>query len=117
MNLPTWPHPPPTTVQPVPTTTPLQQVAIDSDGRPIYAWPATPAPALQQPIVARPWGAYLAGGCVGVLALAAVAVIAFLLLMGLAIVAAVLAVVMVVLTICVIVLRSMWRDYQTDKAK
>ncbi|SOE25667.1 hypothetical protein [Streptomyces sp. OK228] len=101
-------HPPPQPVPVAPAAPP--QIGIDSDGRPIYGWPQQPAVAPQQPIVARPWGMYLAGGCAAVFALAFLGVIAFFLLIGLAIVAAVLALVAVALTICVVVLRDMWRQ-------
>lgn len=72
--------------------------------------PATGGVAPLQPLVARPWGVYIAGGCLGVVALAVLGVIAFFLLIGMAVVAAVLALVAVVLTICVLVLRDMWRE-------
>ncbi|MGD6749153.1 hypothetical protein [Streptomyces sp. BH105] len=96
---------------PVPTTL-HQPVGITADGQYIYATqPAPPAPQ-QAPLVARPWVAYIAGGCLGIIALAILAVICMALLFGFAILAAVLALVAVVLTICVLVLRGMWRDYR-----
>ncbi|MFJ4924056.1 hypothetical protein [Streptomyces sp. NPDC088736] len=98
---------------------PLQRaplVGYDVTGQPVYgAWPAAyqapPAPgpaAPLQPIVARPWGAYLAGGCVGLLALTLVVVLVMFLVFGFAILSAVLGLVAVALTICVLVLKSMW---------
>ncbi|WP_157868967.1 hypothetical protein [Streptomyces atriruber] len=61
-----------------------------------------------QPIVARPWGAYIAGGCVAALVLVFV-------MIGLAILAVALAVATVCLTACTIALRSMWRQYLKEK--
>lgn len=100
-------------------------VGYDVTGQPVYgAWPATglpqgglSAPAAQplQPIVARPWGAYLAGGCLGLLALTVVAVLVMFVVFGFAILAAVLGLVVVALTICVLVLRGMVRDYQKGR--
>jgi len=82
----------------------LRQIGYDLAGNPMYAeplpYPQHPAPAPLQPIVARPWGAYIAGGCLGLVAF------------GFAILSAVLGLVVVALTICVLVLRGMWRDYQ-----
>jgi hypothetical protein len=99
-------------------------VGYDVTGQPVYgAWPMTGLPqgglsapaAPLQPIKAHPWGAYLAGGCLGLLALTVVVVLVAFLVFGFAILAAVLALVVVALTICLIVLRSMWRDYQKGR--
>ncbi|WP_125511236.1 hypothetical protein [Streptomyces sp. WAC 01529] len=68
-----------------------------------------------QPIVARPWGAYLGGGCLAVIALAILGTVAVFLMLGLAAVAVCIGLAAVALTICVLVLRSMWRDYQREK--
>ncbi|MGC9540187.1 hypothetical protein [Streptomyces sp. UG1] len=73
-----------------------------------------PQPQPQPPITARPWGAYIGFGCLGLVAFA-VAVVVALVVFGFAILAAVLGLVAVALTICVLVLRSMWRDYQQDR--
>jgi hypothetical protein len=97
-----------------------QQIGYDLAGNPMYAAPVQYGPAVVaqqattplQPIVARPWGAYLAGGCLGLLALTVVVVLVAFLVFGFAILAAVLGLVVVALTICVLVLRGMWRDYQ-----
>ncbi|MFE6482413.1 hypothetical protein ACFVGN_05660 [Streptomyces sp. NPDC057757] len=93
-----------------------QQIGYDLAGNPMYAAPVqyAPAPAAQPlaPIVARPWGAYIAGGCLALVAFAIAAVVVALVVFGFAILSAVLALVAVALTICVVVLRSMWRDYQ-----
>lgn len=87
---------------------PSQYLGTDASGHPVYGVPATQPVAPLQPIVARPWGMYIAGGC-------AVAVVGFFLLIGLAIVALALGCVAVCLTICTLVLRSMWHDYQNEK--
>lgn len=99
-----------------------QQIGYDMAGNPMYAVPVvrdslSPATASQplQPIKAHPWGAYIAGGCVGVLALVVVVVAIAFLVFGFAILAAVLALAVVSLTICVLVLRGLWRDYQNGK--
>jgi hypothetical protein len=93
-------------------------VGYDVTGQPVYgAWPATgvpqgplSAPAPLQPIQAHPWGAYAAGGCLGLLALTVVVVLVMFVVFGFAILAAVLGLVVVALTICVLVLKSMWTD-------
>lgn len=96
-----------------------QYLGTDAAGQAVYGTPATAgvagAVAPLQPIKVHPWGAYLGGGCLAVIALAVLGLIAFFLMIGLAIVAAVLALVAVALTICVLVLRSMWREYQREK--
>ncbi|MFJ2259494.1 hypothetical protein ACIOKD_14330 [Streptomyces sp. NPDC087844] len=68
-----------------------------------------PAPAAQQSIKAHPWGTYLAGGCLGLLALTVVVVLVMFVVFGLTILAAVLALTVVCLTVCLLVLRDMWR--------
>ena len=108
-------------------TEPVQRaplVGYDVTGQPIYgAWPATgvpqgplSAPAAQplQPIVARPWGAYVAGGCLALLALTVVVVLVMFVVFGLTILAAVLALTVVCLTICVVILRDVWRSSRKD---
>lgn len=97
-----------------------QQIGYDLAGNPMYAAPpvhyAPAAPAQpQQPIKAHPWGAYIAGGCLGLIAFTIAAVVVALVVFGFAILSAVLGLVAVALTICVIVLRSMWRDYQKGR--
>lgn len=100
-----------------------QQIGYDLAGNPMYAPPVQYAPtsvaqqATQplQPIKAHPWGAYIAGGCLGVLALTVLVVAIAFIVFGFAILAAVLGLVAVALTICVLVLRGMWRDYQRGK--
>jgi hypothetical protein len=95
---------------------PLRQIGYDLAGNPMYAEPALPYPQHPapvpplQPIVARPWGAYVAGGCLGLLALTLVVVLVMVVVFGLTILVAVLGLVVVALTICVLVLRGMWRD-------
>lgn len=90
-----------------------QQIGYDLAGNPMYAPPAQYGPGSvvqqpMQPIKAHPWGAYLAGGCLALLALTLVVVLVMFLVFGFAILAAVLGLVAVALTICVLVLRSMW---------
>ena len=98
-------------------------VGYDVTGQPVYgAWPATGVPqgplsapaAPLQPIKAHPWGAYVAGGCLGLLALTLVVVLVMFVVFGFAILAAVLALVVVALTICVLVLRGMWTSSRKD---
>lgn len=99
-------RPPPATYEP-----PVQQpLGIDAEGRFIYPYPPSAPPQPQASLVAHPWGAYIAGGCLAVVALTVLAVIGMALLFGFAILASVLALVAVALTICVLVLRSMWRE-------
>lgn len=101
-----------------------QQIGYDLAGNPMYAAPVQfmPAPPVAQqatqplqPIKAHPWGAYIAGGCLGVLALTALVVAIAFVVFGFAILAAVLALAMVALTICLLVLRGMFRDYQKGR--
>ncbi|MET7781493.1 hypothetical protein ABZU94_07175 [Streptomyces mirabilis] len=101
-----------------------QQIGYDLAGNPMYAPPVPYGPALfaappngvanppaapLQPIKVHPWGAYIAGGCLGLLALTVVVVLVAFLVFGFAILAAVLGLVVVALTICLLVLRDMWR--------
>jgi uncharacterized membrane protein len=60
--------------------------------------------------VARPWGAYIAGGTVAAIA-------AVFLMIGLAIVAMAVALCAVALTICVVVLRDVWRSAQRRESE
>lgn len=95
-----------------------QQIGYDLAGNPMYAAPVQHGPAVvaQQataplsPIKVHPWGAYLAGGCLGLLALTVVVVLVAFLVFGFAILAAVLAVVVVALVICLLILRDVWRS-------
>ncbi|WP_405924877.1 hypothetical protein [Streptomyces sp. NBC_00035] len=101
-------------------TEPLQrqQIGYDLAGNAMYAAPFVPAPVVQQPlqpIVARPWGAYLAGGCLALVALVVAGFVIVAILIGLSIALVVLAIGLVALVICVLVLRSMWRDYQRGR--
>ncbi|MEU6099085.1 hypothetical protein [Streptomyces sp. NPDC047079] len=98
-----------------------QQIGYDMAGNPMfaappvqYAQPSVVQSTMQplQPIKAHPWGAYIAGGCVGVLALVVVVVAIAFLVFGFAILAAVLALAVVSLTICVLVLRGLWADFR-----
>ncbi|QES45206.1 hypothetical protein DEJ49_33240 [Streptomyces venezuelae] len=100
-----------------------QYLGTDTYGRPVYGKPATPpatggvAPAVAplQPLVARPWGAYIAGGCLGVIALAVLGTVAVFVMLGLAAVALAVALSAVALTVCVLVLRSVWSRYLKEK--
>ncbi|AVH57873.1 MULTISPECIES: hypothetical protein [Streptomyces] len=100
-----------------------QQIGYDLAGNPMYAPPVQygAAPVAQQatqplqPIKAHPWGAYIAGGCLGVLALTVLAIAIAFVVFGFAILAAVLALAVVALTICILVLRSMWTDYRKGR--
>lgn len=95
-----------------------QQIGYDLAGNPMYAAPVQYVPASVsqtdtqplQPIKVHPWGAYLAGGCLGLLALTVVVVLVAFLVFGFAILAAVLAVVVVSLVICLLILRDVWRS-------
>jgi hypothetical protein len=95
-----------------------QQIGYDLAGNPMYAAPivgasrsgGTEKVTPLQPIKAHPWGAYAAGGCLGLLALTVVVVLVMFVVFGLTILAAVLGLVVVALTICVLVLKSMWTD-------
>lgn len=104
-------HPPPQPVPVAPAAAP--QIGIDSDGRPIYGWPQQAPVAPQQPIAARPWGMYLAGGCGAVFAVAVLGAVAIAFMIGLAVVAVCLALAAVALTICVVILRDVWRKSRT----
>lgn len=100
------------------------QIGYDLNGQPVYgAWPVQHAPATVvqqpavplQPIKAHPWGAYLAGGCLGLLALTVVVVLVMFVVFGLTILATVLALTVVCLTICVLVLRDMWTTSRKER--
>lgn len=113
-------QPGPRPVHPAAPPTARVQIGYDMAGQPMYAPPAVyhyqpSGPVARQPIQARPWGAYVGLGCVGVLALTVVVVAIAFVVFGFAILAAVLALVVVVLTICVLVLRGMWQDYQRSR--
>ncbi|WP_406507625.1 hypothetical protein [Streptomyces sp. NBC_00212] len=73
------------------------------------------APVAQRPLQAYPVGTYVTFGCLGLVALVVVAFVLVAILIGLSIALVVLAVGLVALTICVLVLRSMWADYQQSK--
>jgi hypothetical protein len=98
-----------------------QQIGYDLAGNPRYAAPPAlysppPAPAGPlPPIKVHPWGAYIAGGCLGLIAFAIAAVVVALVVFGFAILSAVLGLVAVALTICVLVLRGMWNDYRKGR--
>ncbi|WP_263170657.1 hypothetical protein [Streptomyces sp. SCSIO ZS0520] len=93
-----------------------QQIGYDMAGNPMYALPEQPqtVPAAAAvplaPLQARPWGAYLAGGCLGLLALTVVVVAIGFVVFGLTILAAVLALCVICLTVCLLILRSVFRD-------
>lgn len=99
-----------------------QQIGYDLAGNPMYAAPVQYGPTSMgqqptqplQPIKVHPWGAYLAGGCLGLLALTVVVVLVAFLVFGFAILAAVLAVVVVALVICLLILRDVWRSSRKD---
>jgi len=97
---------------------PLRQIGYDLAGNPMYAeplpYPQHPAPAPLQPIVARPWGAYAAGGCLALLALIVVAFVVVAILIGFSIAVVVLAIGMVSLVICLLILRDVWRSTRKD---
>lgn len=86
----------------------LQQIGTDANGRPVYGYPLSQPVAPQQPLVAKPWGAYIALGFAG-------SIVAVLLLIGLAIAAMAVALCAVALTICVVVLRDVWRSTAPKK--
>lgn len=91
-----------------------RQIGYDLAGQPMYAEPLpypqhqTPAQPLQ-PIVARPWGTYLAGGCLALVALVVVAFVLVAILISFSIALMVLAIGMVSLMICLLILRDVWR--------
>lgn len=94
----------------------LVEIGIGADGSPLYAYRDTaPAPVQPAPLVQRPWAAYAGAGCFALAALLIVAFVAVVLVLGLALGLVVLAVAVTALTICLLVLRSMWRDLRTDK--
>jgi hypothetical protein len=94
-----------------------QQIGYDLAGNPMYAAPVQFGPAVVaqqataplQPIVARPWGAYFALGCLGLAGLVVVGFILVAVLIGLSIAVIVLAIGMVALVICLFILRDLWR--------
>ncbi|MFE2828457.1 hypothetical protein [Streptomyces sp. NPDC059271] len=92
-----------------------QQIGYDLAGNPMYAPPIQTVSGIPdtrpplQPIKAHPWGAYIAGGCLGVLVLTVLVVAIAFVVFGFAILAVVLALAVVALTICLLVLRDMWR--------
>ena len=93
----------------------LVQIGIGDDGQPLYAYRQTTLTVMPPQLVARPYGAWAAAGCAGLVALVVVAVIVIAIVLGLTIAAAVLALALVALTICVLVLRSMWAEHQASK--
>ena len=94
----------------MPDQTPaLRQVGIGADGQPLYAYRDAAPVVMPAPIApARPWGAYIALGAVGV---GGVVALSF----AVAVVAVALSIGAVSLTICTLVLRSMWQHYQADR--
>lgn len=101
---------------PVPTPPPadqygpvLRQIGVTEAGGPIYAYrdagPIMQAPA---PAPARPWGAYVALGIGGAVAVSFLAMAAAILAIALAIGG-------VCATVCLLVLRSMWESYKADR--
>lgn len=92
-------------VQPV-----VRQIGVSEDGSPLFAY-RDPAPIVQpQPAAARPYGAYIGVGIVGVAGVTALGFVAAVLAVALSIGA-------VSLTICVVILRSVWQDYQRQARK
>lgn len=94
-----------------------RQIGYDLAGQPMYEqplpYPQHPAPVPPlQPIVARPWGTYLAGGCLGLAALVVVAFVIVAILIGLSIALVVLAIGLVALVVCLLILRDVWRGYR-----
>ncbi|WP_156722637.1 hypothetical protein [Streptomyces apocyni] len=94
-----------------------QQIGYDLAGNPMYAGQVFSSehllPAQQpplQPIQARPWGAYLAGGCLALVALVVVAFVLVAILIGLSIALVVLAIALVALVVCLLILRDVWRS-------
>lgn len=89
----------------------LRQIGVGEDGSPLYAY-ADRTPVVQpQPLPAvRPWGAYVALGIAGSVAVTFVAMAAALLAVAVAIGA-------VSVTVCVLVLRSMWQEIQQGQSK
>jgi hypothetical protein len=92
----------------------LRQIGYDLAGNPMYAeplpYPQHPVQAAPlQPIVARPWGAYFAFGCLGLLALLVVGFVVVAILIGFSIALVVLAIGLVALVVCLLILRDVWR--------
>jgi hypothetical protein len=98
-----------------------QQIGYDLAGNPMYTTPPVlrgspenPSeqgkPAPLQPIKVHPWGAYIAIGCLGLLALVVVAFVVVAILIGFSIAVMVLALGMVALVICLLILRDVWRS-------
>lgn len=99
------PTPPPAEFGPV-----LRQIGMTEAGGPIYAYRdggpiVTPAPAAT---AGRPWGAYVALGIGGAVAVSFLAMAAAILAIALAIGG-------VCATVCLLVLRSMWESYKSDR--
>lgn len=112
MHNPLQPRQPPAVQAP---QAPVQPVGVTADGQYIYPFPQATPPPQQPALVARPWGMYLGGGCLGVIALSVVAVVIVAIIIGLSIFLMVLAISMVVLLCCLLVMRGMWRQYQNEK--
>lgn len=88
----------------------LRQIGMTEAGGPIYAYRDAGPIVAQAPAAppARPWGAYVALGIGGAVAVSFLA-------MAAAILAIALAIGMVSTTICVLVLRSMWESMKADR--
>lgn len=88
----------------------LRQIGMTEAGGPIYAYRdggpiVMPAPAAAP---ARPWGAYVALGIGGAVAVSFLAMAAAILAIAVAIGG-------VCATVCLLVLRSMWESYRSDR--
>lgn len=89
----------------------LRQIGIGADGNPLYTYAdRTPIAQPQPQPAARPIGMYVAAGIGGAVALSFLAMAAALLAVAVAVGS-------VSVTVCMLVLRSMWRDMQNDRKK
>lgn len=87
----------------------VRQIGVTAEGAPVFAYrDTTPVVQAAPATPARPWGAYVALGIGGAVAVSALA-------MAAAILAIALAIGMVSLTICTLVLRSMWESMKADR--
>jgi hypothetical protein len=87
----------------------VRQIGVTADGAPVFAYrDTTPVVQAAPAAPARPWGAYVALGIGGAVAVSFLAMAAAILAIAAAIGA-------VSLTICTLVLRSMWESAKADR--